>query len=205
MQYFDAARLIMKCKINYNKILIVTVLCSLILSIAMVSAYAEPVSDQNPTEIVETQPQTEQPTEPETEPETTPVTEPVTEPKTEPATAAPQQTDAPTQEQPTQNAGGNVEQSTKDDSILPTVDSSEIVIPTAVGTLAENAVTNATAGIVSWLCVGIGIAVIIGVLLSTKTNERKNGGKQRYGSGNKITGKKRLLSDEYYQNRKKNN
>jgi len=77
----------------------------------------------------------------------------------------------------------------------------EISFPRAIGIDVERAQTNLFAGIASWSCIAIGISVIVSILISTKNSEWK-GGKQRYDAGNKIIGRKRLLSDEYYQGKK---
>ncbi|MBQ4105413.1 MAG: hypothetical protein IJC86_03385 [Clostridia bacterium] len=85
---------------------------------------------------------------------------------------------------------------------LPQVASSEIVIPSAIG---ENLDDNEPAlfwGFVAWICVGVGVAVILAVLLTTKTKAYRAGGKKRYSTGDKISGKQRLLNDKYYDKRK---
>ena len=58
-------------------------------------------------------------------------------------------------------------------------------------------------GFVAWICIGVGIAVILAVLLTTKTRAYRSGGRKRYSTGDKISGKKRLLDDQYYNNRKR--
>ena len=56
---------------------------------------------------------------------------------------------------------------------LPEVTASEVVQPTAVA-IPEVAVSDASmlSGIVMWLCVALGIAVIVGVLVSKRTRSR---------------------------------
>lgn len=86
---------------------------------------------------------------------------------------------------------------------LPEIASSDIVIPSAIG---ENLDENEPAlfwGFVAWICIGVGAAVIFAVLLTTKTKAYRGGGKKRYSTGDKISGKKRLLSDEYYNSSKR--
>ena len=58
-----------------------------------------------------------------------------------------------------------------------------------------------TYGIVSWACVIVGLLTVLIVIISNKTHYYGGGGKQRYDDGDKITGQKRLLNDEYYNNR----
>ena len=60
-----------------------------------------------------------------------------------------------------------------------------------------------TYGIVSWACVIIGLLAVLIVIISNKSHYYGGGGKQRYDDGDKITGQKRLLNDEYYNNRTK--
>ncbi len=61
-----------------------------------------------------------------------------------------------------------------------------------------------TYGIVSWACVIVGVLVVVVILISNKTHRIGRNGKQRYDEGDKITGQKRLLNDDYYNNRKYN-
>lgn len=58
-----------------------------------------------------------------------------------------------------------------------------------------------TYGIASWICVIAGIIVIMVVLISNKTQYHTGGGKYRYDEGDRITGQKRLLNDDYYNRR----
>ena len=74
--------------------------------------------------------------------------------------------------------------------------------PTAVVVPEKTQKGDLTYGIVSWICVIVGVIVIVVVLISNKTQYRSGSGKHRYSEGNKITGQKRLLNDEYYNNRK---
>lgn len=74
--------------------------------------------------------------------------------------------------------------------------------PTAIVVPEEQEVGDLTYGIVSWVCVIAGVLVVVIVLISNKTQYHSGSGKHRYKEGNKITGQKRLLNDEYYNNRK---
>lgn len=172
---------------------------------SFITAYAEPDLDDTqpdstytditdpPTEE-ETEPQTdsEQETEPVTDEEAQTTTQEQTEPEiTEAETSSEEQTS--TQETQTQEQTEYIQSETQEDTyddMLPTVDKDSLQLPTAVGSHIENPTVNATAGIVSWICTGIGVVVILAVLFSTKSSERKNGGKQRYGRGDKITRRK---------------
>lgn len=172
---------------------------------SFITAYAEPDLDDTqpdstytditdpPTEE-ETEPQTdsEQETEPVTDEEAQTTTLEQTEPETtESETSGEEQTS--TQETQTQEQTEYIQSETQEDTyddMLPTVDKDSLQLPTAVGSHIENPTVNATAGIVSWICTGIGVVVILAVLFSTKSSERKNGGKQRYGRGDKITRRK---------------
>lgn len=125
----------------------------------------------------------------------------VTEPVTEPPTVAPE-TQAPATVPPATNAPVTyaVTQGKVDE--LPTVD--KFIKPTAVR-LDENKIRekdDLTYGFASWACVIIGVLTVIVVLISNKTHYSSGSGKQRYEEGNRITGKRRLLDDDYYNTRK---
>lgn len=180
---------------------IVTVFVALF---SFITVYAEPDLDDTQPDSTYTE-ITDPPTEEETEPQsdTQQETEPVTEEAqtttqeqteietTEAETSGEEQTS--TQETQTQEQTQYIQSATQEDTyddMLPTVDKDSLQLPTAVGSHIENPTVNATAGIVSWICTGLGVVVILAVLFSTKSSERKNGGKQRYGRGDKITRRK---------------
>ena len=90
-----------------------------------------------------------------------------TEPEYEVQTEAPQQeeeevvveTEAP------DNSGGNTNE-------LPKVDPTEIIAPTSVELPdVEVSDTALMGGVIAWLCVAVGIAVIAGVLVSQRTRQ----------------------------------
>ena len=90
-----------------------------------------------------------------------------TEPEYEVQTEAPQQeeeevvveTEAP------DNSGGNTNE-------LPKVDPTEIIAPTSVELPdVEVSDTSLMGGVIAWLCVAVGIAVIAGVLVSQRTRQ----------------------------------
>lgn len=86
---------------------------------------------------------------------------------------------------------------------LPDISSDDIVIPTQSPIITEDENPSLFWGFVAWICVGVGVAVILAVLLTTKTRAYRGGGKKRYSTGDKISGKKRLLSDKYYNSKRK--
>lgn len=85
---------------------------------------------------------------------------------------------------------------------LPEISSGEIEIPSAVVSSKEENEPNLFWGFMAWVCIGVGSAAILAVLLTTKTKAYRSGGKKRYSTGDKISGKKRLLNDKYYDNKK---
>lgn len=140
-----------------------------------VSAFAEEGESESSvyteTEIdtpVDTQPETEAPiyTEPETE-------EPIyTEPETEePEYTEEQETEEPVYTEPeteeeTEYIGGNVEPYQEPATYFEP--------PTDPKTVSEKTYsTNYTAGIVSWICVAVGLIVVISVVISTMASGRK--------------------------------
>ena len=76
--------------------------------------------------------------------------------------------------------------------------------PTAARTKKAKEAADMTYGIISWACVIVGVLTVIIVILSNKSGYYGGGGKQRYDEGNRITGQKRLLNDDYYTARKYN-
>lgn len=73
--------------------------------------------------------------------------------------------------------------------------------PTAIS-VTDNKDGDLTYGYASWACVIVGTLVVVIVLISNKRQYRRGDGKHRYDEGNKITGQKRLLNDDYYNHRK---
>lgn len=86
---------------------------------------------------------------------------------------------------------------------LPEIEAEDIVIPEAIGSSKEENEPKMFWGFVSWICIGVGVAVILAVLLTTKTRAYRSGGKKRYSTGDKISGKQRLLNDKYYNNKRR--
>ncbi len=144
--------------------------------------------------------------------ETTVYYEDVTEPQyttemvTDPAeadTQAQQSSTAPTTEQSTNPPADDDDNGDDDYYSLPEIASEDVDIPSAIGGNLEENESDLFWGFVAWICIGVGIAVIFAVLLTTKTRAFRNSGKKRYSSGDKISGKQRLLNDKYYTNNKR--
>lgn len=85
---------------------------------------------------------------------------------------------------------------------LPEISSEEIIIPKPVVNAKEEE-PPLFWGFVAWICIGVGVAVVLAVLLTTKTRAMRSGGKKRYSTGDKISGKKRLLNDKYYNDQRR--
>ena len=156
----------------FRKRILPTVLAVLALSVCSITAFAvgeddpqtpDPQPDPVVTEYVpeETEPQYTEPGY--TEAPTTEYVEPETE---EPTTEYVQpETEAPKQEE-TQYQNQYVE--------TQATDSTEFQAPTIAKTVSEKKYsTSYTAGIVSWICVGLGIVAIAVVMISTKVGARK--------------------------------
>lgn len=169
---------VLNMKSDFKKILrkriLPTVLAVLALSVCSITAFAVGEDDpQTPDPVVtehvsvETEPQYTEPvyTEPVyTEAPTTEYVAPVTE---EPTTeyVQPETTETPQQEE-TQYQNQYVETQAPD--------STEFQAPTIAKTVSEKKYsTSYTAGIVSWICVGLGVVAIAVVMISTKVGARK--------------------------------
>ena len=131
---------------------------------------------------------------PETEAPTYETQAPETQP---PETEAPE-TYAPETEAPTETYA--VLDNNLDD--LPEADTAPH--PTAPRTKKAKQKADLTYGIISWACVIVGVLTVIIVILSNKSGYYGGSGKQRYDEGNKMTGQRRLLNDDYYTERKYN-
>ena len=156
----------------------------LVLLFAGITVLAEPEGEYAPETVTEpsTQELTDEPTEPPTEPPTEAPTEPETEEisqETEPTEESSEES-LPSEDEPSYNV---------DD--LPEIEENEFIVPTALTEEAAVQSATALAGIVSWLCVAVGIIVIIAILGSSKAGNYMNGGKQRYESGDIISGGRR--------------
>lgn len=97
------------------------------------------------------------------------VTEPVTEAPTQEATQPVQDVTEP--EEPKEETQPQTQSDERKDE-LPQVDSSEIVEPTKMAIPdVEVSDTSLIGGVIAWLCVAVGIAVIAGVLVSQRTRQ----------------------------------
>lgn len=186
-------------KFAKNTLSIVMAFAVILFSVFCVSAEPDETSaapevvTEAVTEVV-TEPPTEVVTEAETEPpvvETEPEPEPEPETETTIKAPAPEETEATkTTYATTQPVAHNLPEATVE------------TIPTAVAVNKDKKPGDLTYGYVSWACVIIGVLVVVIVLISNKTQSRGGNGKHRYDEGNKITGQKRLLNDDYYNHRK---
>jgi len=193
--------LFMKFK-NLAKNTIIFVILSALLALSVFGAFAVPDEETTPvvTEavtIAETEPITEAPVVEETEAETEP--EPETQEETEPVTEKP--TEAVT-EQATQPASSQTTYASTQAVTYSLPKATVETAPTAITPDIETKPSDLTYGYVSWACVIIGVLVVVIVLISNKTQYHRGNGKHRYNEGNKITGQKRLLNDDYYNHRK---
>ena len=146
---------------KYNKLIsgaLAVVFGVILLIFGTVGVFAD--NDDNPsvldepTETAYIEPETE-PFQPETE---------APQPETEPA-----ETEAPTEERPTDNFINNI--------IDPDPDTTYFNPPTVPKTVSQKTYsTNYVFGITSWICVGVGIIVILAVAISTKVGGRSGQG-----------------------------
>lgn len=85
---------------------------------------------------------------------------------------------------------------------LPEIEDTEITPPTVVGAVEDREEPTLFWGFVSWILIGVGVAVVFAVVLSTKAKAYR-GGRDRYSNTDKISGKKKLLPQNYYDKRKR--
>ena len=85
---------------------------------------------------------------------------------------------------------------------LPEIEDTEITPPTVVGAVPDREEPTLFWGFVSWILIGVGVAVVFAVVLSTKAKAYR-GGRDRYSNTDKISGKKKLLPQDYYDKRKR--
>ena len=82
------------------------------------------------------------------------------------------------------------EESSHDIDVLPEISENEFTVPTTIVEDVTPQSATVAAGVISWLCVAIGVIVIAAVLSSSRTENYMNG-RQRYESGDVISGDKR--------------
>lgn len=164
---------------------ITAVACGLLLTVVGIAGvFAEDVPVVTQEEVVTAAPIVTDPvTDPPmwTESPTQAPTFPPTQPPTQPPVATTAQTvitEPPAQQEttrtqtPTENAGGNLD----DNSSRP--QATEFVPPTIPKTVSEKSyTTNYAAGIISWICVIVGLIVIFAVAASTKLSAFRTRGR----------------------------
>ena len=108
---------------------------------------------------------------------TIPVTEPTTEPSTAPVTEATSQVPTTTVPQETTQAPETTQAQTENGGIIhDDPQTTEFIPPTIPKTVSEKSyTTNVAAGIISWICVLVGLIVIFAVAVSTKLSAYRAG------------------------------
>lgn len=149
----------------FRKRILPTVLAVLALSVCSITAFA----------VGEDDPQTP---DPQPDPVVTEYVPVETEPQyTEPIYTEPVYTEAPTTEyvEPETEAQKQEETQYQNQYVeTQATDSTEFQAPTIAKTVSEKKYsTSYTAGIVSWICVGLGVVAIAVVMISTKVGARK--------------------------------
>ncbi|MBE6738502.1 MAG: hypothetical protein E7566_07640 [Ruminococcaceae bacterium] len=86
---------------------------------------------------------------------------------------------------------------------LPEVDRADLEIPKAIGSVSEKDEPTLTAGFVLWIILGVAVAALLAVILTSKTKAYRSGGKKRYSTGNKMSTKTHLLNEKYYHKKRK--
>ena len=175
-------------KTNFYKSLILLLLFLMMLFSGSISAFAETTAPEETYAIESFVEETTTPFVEDLTESVTDTTEGLTEDVTEEVTEA---TEPTTRPEPTYPES------------LPEISQTDIVIPPVIGELKEENEPALFWGFVAWICIGVGAAVILAVLLTTKTKAYRSGGKKIYSTGDKISGKKRLLNDQYYNNKRK--
>ena len=105
------------------------------------------------------------------------VTDPPTEPSTAPVTEATSQVRTTTVPQETTQAPETTQAQTENDGIIhDDPQTTEFIPPTIPKTVSEKSyTTNVAAGIISWICVLVGLIVIFAVAVSTKLSAYRAG------------------------------
>lgn len=155
------------------------------------TAFAEPENDETLSEeSVPSQSQGSEPSSQESEPsesaEPSDSTEPPeesSEESSEPSSSEESSATEETSQEPT-------EESSHDIDVLPEISENEFTVPTTIVEDVTPQSATVAAGVISWLCVAIGVIVIAAVLSSSRTENYMNG-RQRYESGDVISGDKR--------------
>ncbi|HIS68208.1 MAG TPA: hypothetical protein IAA58_02395 [Candidatus Gallacutalibacter stercoravium] len=84
---------------------------------------------------------------------------------------------------------------------LPDIDSEDLSVPLVVGSNASSGVEgNRMLGVAAWVCVGLGVVIILAVLLTSRRKGPPGSiGRKRYHRGSFRSRKGRLLDDKYYR------
>lgn len=93
-------------------------------------------------------------------------------------------------------------ETTEPTTLLPEVQDSDIRYPDVVGRVDEQDDPSLGGGFVMWIIVGVLVAVVLAIVLTSKTKAYRSGGKKRYSTGNKMGSGPHLLHDKYYHKRK---
>ncbi len=180
-----------------KNLILILIVGTLLISVGMFGVFAEPEDTVAPEEtVVWEDPEYTESYEDITEPENTEV-EDYTE-----TTEVTDTTEATVTTDPTNAVDDGNDNSQEYVKPLPEVAPEDITVPKPVVDAKDDEPTLFW-GFVAWICIGVGVAVILAVLLTTKTRAMRSGGKKRYSTGDKISGKKRLLNDKYYNNQKR--
>lgn len=87
-------------------------------------------------------------------------------------------------------------------TLLPEANELDIEYPDVIGETDSKDEPKLAGGFVMWICVGVMVAVILAIILTSKTKAYRGGGKKRYSTGNKMGSGPHLLGDKYYHKRK---
>lgn len=88
-------------------------------------------------------------------------------------------------------------------TLLPEANSKDIKYPAVIGDAVQKDEPSLGGGFVMWTIIGVAFAVILAVVLTSKTKAYRSGGKKRYSTGNKMGSGPHLLNEKYYHKRKK--
>ncbi len=86
---------------------------------------------------------------------------------------------------------------------LPEVQIADVEIPKAIGSTVQQDEPKLTGGFILWIILGVVVAALLAVILTSKTKAYRGGGKKRYSTGNKMGGKTHLLNEKYYNKKHK--
>lgn len=103
---------------------------------------------------------------------------------------------------PESSASQNVSEQAAESRVdLPDVDSSEIVLPEVIASNSNNNRDSFVSGIIAWLCIAIGVAIVLFVIFNGKRKGEISLNTTTYKNKKNSKKSKRLLSNKYYKNR----